>query len=144
MERVSPEDASGHDTRAWFLATCPDPQLRDARRAIQLAKRATALAPRERSFWVTLGAAHYRAGNWQDAVDALGKAQQRPETSSWRLFFLAMVHGQLGHKDRARECYDRAVGLMDRNHPADRELRRLCAEAQEVLGIRVRKSRSPP
>jgi tetratricopeptide (TPR) repeat protein len=136
LDRVSPEDAAGHDLRAWFLATCPNPQLRDARRAVQLAKRATALAPGERSYWLTLGAAHYRAGNWHEAVESLGKARQHPETSCWRLFILAMAHGKLGHKDRARACYDQALGLLERNHPGDRELRRLRAEAREVLGIR--------
>src|SRR5262249_31765526 len=81
MDRVSPEDGAGHATRAWFLAFCPDPQLRDARRAVELAMRATALAPGEREYWTTLGAAQYRAGSWPEAAEALSHGQQPAESS---------------------------------------------------------------
>jgi serine/threonine protein kinase len=135
VDRLSPEDAAGHDSRAWFLATCPDPQFRDARRAVELAKRATALAPMEWGYWITLGAAHYRSGSWQAAIEALSKAHHQPEGDSGSLFFLAMAHGQLGHKDQARQCYDKAILLMEKNQPGDRELSRFRAEAEQVLGI---------
>src|SRR5262249_4342695 len=50
-DRVSPEDAAGHDCRAYFLATCPDPQFCNPRRAVELAKRATTLVPKEKGYW---------------------------------------------------------------------------------------------
>jgi tetratricopeptide (TPR) repeat protein len=135
-DRVSPEDAAGHDTRAWFLASCPDPQLRDARRAVEVARRATTLAPREHSYWTTLGIAHYRAGNWQDAIEASGKAQEVFEGSGWSYFCLAMAHGQLGHKDQARGWYDKGVQWMKKDRFDSRQLSGLRAEAEQVLGIK--------
>jgi uncharacterized protein HemY len=135
MDRVSPGDANGHDWRAWILATCPDPQLRDARRAITLAQRATALAPKEQSYWVTLGAAYYRAGQWQDALDTLSKAEPLPIASIDKFFFLAMAHAKLGHKLQARQCYDQAVQLMEKHRPHDWGLRSFREEAEQVLGI---------
>jgi tetratricopeptide (TPR) repeat protein len=136
-DRVNPDDAAGHDTRAWFLATCPEPQFRDARRAVELAKRATAHAPREEGYWITLGAAHYRAGSWPEAIEALTKAEQLAGPAARNLFFLAMAHARLGHADQARQCYDHAVGLLENNSQEDREVRRFRAEAEQVLGIKA-------
>jgi serine/threonine protein kinase/tetratricopeptide (TPR) repeat protein len=133
-DRVNAEDGAGHDVRAWFLATCPDPQFHDARLAVELAKRAITLAPTG-WYWVTLGAAHYRAGNWQDAVATLTKALELPEGSAWSFFFLAMAHAKLGHPDQARQCYDRAVQFMEKSRADHRELSRFRREAEQVLGI---------
>src|SRR5262249_32877586 len=47
---------------AWLLATCPDANLRDPGRAVELAKKAVGLAAKDGSNWATLGTAHYRAG----------------------------------------------------------------------------------
>ena len=44
-----------------------------------------------------------------------------------------MAHWQLGHKDEARQWYDKAVEWM-KNNPADDELTRFRAEADELLG----------
>jgi tetratricopeptide (TPR) repeat protein len=65
-------------TLAWVLADCPDPKLRDARRAVELAKKAVELTPKDAEgtnhFWHILGMAHYRAGNWKKAVAAHDKS----------------------------------------------------------------------
>jgi tetratricopeptide (TPR) repeat protein len=137
IDRVSPEDAAGHDMRAWFLAAGPDPQFHDARRAVELAKKATTLVPKELGYWTTLGAAHYRAGNWQEAVAVLSRPQHLFPYSCWNYFLLAMAHGRLGDQDEARRWYDRAVQLMDKDHSGDWELSRFRAEAEQVLGIRA-------
>ncbi|MHC4164055.1 MAG: hypothetical protein ACYSUM_18170 [Planctomycetota bacterium] len=47
---------------------------------------------------------------------------------------LAMEKHKLGQKD-AREWYDKAVAWMDKHKPDDQELKRVRAEAEEVLGI---------
>lgn len=59
-----------HNHIAWFLATCPDPKLRDPSRALASAKKAVELAPEEGDHWNTLGVAHYRAGHWHGAIEA--------------------------------------------------------------------------
>jgi serine/threonine protein kinase len=139
-DQASPGDAAGHHIRAWFLVTCPDPQFRDARRAVNLAKRATELAPKEKEYWVTLGLAHYRAGNWREAVTAPNKAMNGlvdigTAADGWTLFLQAMAHWQLGDKEQARRCYDQAVTWTDRNETRNKELRRFRAEAAQLLGI---------
>jgi serine/threonine protein kinase len=128
-------DAPNHDVRAWFLANCADLQFRDPRRAVSLAKRATELAPKEKGYWTTLGLAHYRAGNGQEAVTALSSALQQAPADGWKLFVLAMAHWQLGHKEEARRCYDEAVAWTEKHDPRNRELRRFRTEAEQLLGM---------
>src|SRR5262249_7105699 len=82
QERATPQDAAGLAEIALFLATCCDPQFRDPRRAVELAKRAEALAPRETRYWYILGVAHYAAGNWRDAIQAIEKSGQSPAGDS--------------------------------------------------------------
>jgi serine/threonine protein kinase len=135
IKRINPEDADALDTGAWFLATCPEARLRDARRAVDLARRATTLAPQEQDSWTTLGAALYRAGDWRAAIEALGKARAGPEASAWNFLFLAMAQAKLGRGDWARRCYDEATVLMGKSRVGRRELSRLRAEAEQVLGI---------
>ena len=138
--RAYPDLKHGDNLRAWVLATCPDPQFRDAPRAVELAKKATALAPKGRGYWATLGAAHYRAGNWQDAIEALSQSLARSDDDSgWALLFLAMAHAQLGHKDQARQWYDKAIVWTEKSRSINRELIRFRAEAEEVLGIKSAK-----
>ncbi len=63
-----------------FLATCPDPQFRDPAMALELAKKSVNSAPNQGSYWNDLGVAHYRAGNWQEAIVSLEKAIQLKRT----------------------------------------------------------------
>jgi tetratricopeptide (TPR) repeat protein len=131
---------------AWSLATCPDPNFRDAQRAVRLAQQATSYPPLANmtagSYWPTLGVAYYRAGNWNQALEAFEKGrelQQSPASRDW--FFQGMAHWRLGHKDEARRYYDLADYGMGMFGPTyqNEELRRLRAEAAEVLGLKEKK-----
>ncbi|HEV3341824.1 MAG TPA: tetratricopeptide repeat protein, partial [Pirellulales bacterium] len=120
---------------AWLLANCSDPRFRDAGRATELAKRAVDLAPRDGGFWNTLGAAHYRAGDWKGAVLALTKAtelRQGGTLSDW--LFLAMAERRLENKEAARRWYDQATAWIQRNKPLAKDLERFRVEAAELLG----------
>jgi tetratricopeptide (TPR) repeat protein len=87
-----------------------------------------------------LGAAHYRAGAWKKAVDALDVAAVlRLGGDDFDLYLLAMAHWKLGHKDQAREYYDRAVQWTEKNRADDDEHRRFRAQAADVLGIEKKK-----
>jgi tetratricopeptide (TPR) repeat protein len=122
---------------AWLLATCPESRLRDPRRAVELARKATQLLPKQGACWYTLGVAHYRAPSPKEALAALNKSMElRKDGDGSGWFFLAMAHWQLGDKDQARRWYDRAVEWMEKNRPQDEELRRFRAEAEEVLQIK--------
>jgi tetratricopeptide (TPR) repeat protein len=134
LAREEPEALNG---LAWFLATCPDASLRDPKRAVELARQATTKAPKAGEMWNTLGVAHYRAGEWHAAIDALEKSMKlRRGGDSGDWFFLAMAHWQLGGKGEARKWHERAVQWMDRNNPRDEELQRFRAEAAALLQVK--------
>ena len=74
--------------------------------------------------------------HWPVAIAALEKSTElrhRREPIGW--LFLAMAHWQLGEKEEARRWYDKAVEWIEKDKPNDKELRRFCAEAKELLGV---------
>ena len=67
--RVNPHDAASHNNFAWFLATCPEAERRDGKRAVELARKACEL--RQNKDYVTLdtlAAACAEAGQFDEAV----------------------------------------------------------------------------
>jgi tetratricopeptide (TPR) repeat protein len=124
---------------AWNLATCPDRRVWKPDRAVELAKKAIQLAPKDGMYWNTLGVAQYRAGDHKAAIETLTKAVElRSGGDAFDWFFLAMAHWQLKHKEEARRWYDKAVAWMDKNEPKDEELLRFRDEAAKLLGIPVK------
>lgn len=118
----------------WVLATCPEPRLREADRALELAQQAVLHAPEQGDFWSTLGTAQYRTGDWEESMSSLEKAMElRDGGNSFDWFFLAMGHWQLGQPDEARRWYDRAVEWMKQHKPNDKELQRFRAEATALM-----------
>ena len=135
--RLEPNRGSLNSDLAWFRAICPDAKFRNIQEAVQLAKKATELDPKNGYSWLALGVARYRAGQWQGAVADLEKSTDlRPRDNSVRQLFLAMAHWQLGDKGPARRFYNQAVEWLEKNQPPDpEELRRFRAEAAALLGI---------
>jgi tetratricopeptide (TPR) repeat protein len=132
--KLDPKYAGGWNNLAWLLATWPDSSRWEPRRAVESAKQAVDLEPKEGNYRNTLGVAHFRAGNFKEAVAALEKSMElRKGGDSFDWFFLAMAQWQLEQKDKARELYDRAVQWMDKNQPKDEELRFFRAEAEELM-----------
>jgi serine/threonine protein kinase/Tfp pilus assembly protein PilF len=129
-----PDHPGAHHHLGWFLATCPDPALRDPGRAQELAWKAVALAPEVADCWNTLGAAHYRAGHYEAAVAALEKAAGlRPRGNGSGFFFLAMAHWRLGKKEQASRWYDRGVQELDQDRLRSAATARFRAEAAALL-----------
>jgi tetratricopeptide (TPR) repeat protein len=123
---------------AWLLATCPIPQLRDPVRAVELSRRAVEKVPGQRVFHPSLGVALYRAGDWRASVAELRRSMdldKGDDCFAW--YFLAMAYWQLGQKDEARACYDKAVAWKERNlpWPLNEDLLRLRAEAEALMGL---------
>ena len=128
--------ATALNNLAWLEATCSDARFWNGREAVRHARRATVLQPEVGNYWNTLGAAHYRAGEWEDAKAALTQSMAlRTDGDSFDWFFLAIVELKLGRPAEAREWYDRAVESFHRSLPYNDELYRFQVEAAEQLGI---------
>src|SRR5205823_1316215 len=118
----------------WLLVTCADRKQWKPAEAVEFAKKAIQLEPKAGTYWNTLGAAHYRAGNWKDAIAALQKSMDlRNGGDSFDWFFLAMAHWQLGEKEQAKKWYEKAVVWTEKNNPKDEELKCFRSEAKALL-----------
>ncbi|MBI2826104.1 MAG: protein kinase [Planctomycetia bacterium] len=134
MVELAPNDAGALNNLAWQSATTPDPRARKASLAVELATKGIQLDPKSTLLPNTLGVAHYRAGNWQEAIEWLTKSMgARNGGDSFDWFFLAMAHWQLGNKDEARKWHAKAVEWMNANRPKHHELLRFRAEAEELM-----------
>jgi serine/threonine protein kinase/Flp pilus assembly protein TadD len=142
--KLAPADVLAHKGLAWLLAMCPEAKLRDPVRAVELARKAVQLAPKNGDCWSTLGMAHYRAGDWKAAVDAFDKSMElRAGRDAFEAFVLAMTHRKMGDPTEARNWYDGAVRWVENNAPAlekdptlAKDLRRIRSEAEEVLELK--------
>jgi tetratricopeptide (TPR) repeat protein len=116
---------------AWRLVAAPDVRADLVAQAIEWARRAIFLTPGEGSYWNTLGVAHYRAGNWDEAIKVLQKSNEllRGRDLAYSAFFLAMAHWQRGQVTQARSWQERAIDWMAKHEPDNRELQRFRDEA---------------
>jgi serine/threonine protein kinase/tetratricopeptide (TPR) repeat protein len=131
------DDPRCQDVLAWTWANCPARQLREPRRALALARQAVQGAPRQASYWTTLGVACYRTGDWKGAAAAAEESlrlEGRGNSYDW--FVLAMARWRLGARDEARRWYDRAVGAMKDDPRGIQELRRFRDEAAGLMGLK--------
>ncbi len=132
-------DWRAHADLALFLVSCPLLEFCDAKEALRLALRAKELCPAGDDCWRHLGLAHYRNGNWREAIVSLQESLHRRPKSVSDSFFLAMAHHQLGEKNQAKEYFQRGVEWMgDKRIPKGWQpsIWRYRAEAAEVLGIK--------
>ena len=84
---------------------------------MKLSLRAVELAPGQQSYLNTCGVVLYRAGQYAVAVTTLEKSLDagKGQFDGFDLFFLAMAHYRLGHREEARRCLDRAIEWL--GHP---------------------------
>jgi tetratricopeptide (TPR) repeat protein len=95
---------------AWILVTSSDERVRDPKQAVELAGKAVENAPQQGAFSNTLGAAHFRAGNWDQCVRALETSMKlRQEGDGFDWLFLAMAYHQLGKAVEANKWLDKAL-----------------------------------
>jgi tetratricopeptide (TPR) repeat protein len=130
-----PNEPKAHERLAEILANCPDPGLRDPAEAIRIATRGIELSPEDRHIRRALGMAHYRAGNWPAAVEAIRKSMELGaggEALDW--LFLAMARWRQGDRDEARRWYDKAVAWIDDHPSAEGKLRDTRREAAALIG----------
>jgi tetratricopeptide (TPR) repeat protein len=135
-----PKDPMALNTRAWTYATGPIDQ-RDPEPAVDLARRAVELAPGQQLSLNTLGVALYRAEQYAESIPVLEQslAAGKGEFDAFDLFFLAMAHHRLGHRDQARAAFDQAVRWLNEQKSLSeqyaKELAAFRAESEAVLGL---------
>ena len=96
--------AEAHRGRAYILATCPDPKLRNGKEALRSATRACELTTwREIVAVSTLAAAYAEAGDFANAVVWQQKGIQTPTNSS----------GESGHPQTRHNARGAGVPLAD-------------------------------
>src|SRR5262249_16436844 len=136
-QALAPGDAALTNYLAWLLVVCPDPNLRDLKQALELARKAVAAAPDDWRFLRTLGVAQHLTGDDQAAIKALSRSLELHQGGEAIDYFpLAAAHQKLGHKEEARRWYDKGVARTVANEcPYANELAILRADAEAVLGI---------
>ena len=140
MVDLDPKRPGECNHAAWLLANCEDLDLRDPKRAVGLALQAVEHVPQEGAFWNTLGVAHYRAGNWTAATEALRRSMElRSGGDAYDWFFLAMAHQHLGESEKAIGFHRRAEAWADENGSGDDELRRVREEARGLMKEEARR-----
>ncbi|MEX2168352.1 MAG: protein kinase [Pirellulales bacterium] len=145
--KLEPNYSRAYTDLAMIHSNRPDADHRNIRQAVELAAKGVELEPQASKRWTALGIARYRESQWQEARIAFDKSLQLgtnsqggelpwPDAIDW--FFLAMSNWQLGQKEQARQCYDRAVQAMEKGQTWQTDvaqLRRFRAEAEELLKI---------
>jgi serine/threonine protein kinase/tetratricopeptide (TPR) repeat protein/WD40 repeat protein len=138
MAKWLPRSARGLNERAWRLLTGPLGE-RDAKKGLELIRKAVALEPDEAMFLNTLGVALYRNDRWTEAITSFENslAHGKGKYDAFDLFFLAMCHAKLGDAATAKDCFDRAVKWFDAQRGLGEthieELKAFRAEAAEVI-----------
>ena len=132
---INPNDGSANNLLAWFLATAPQEQWRNAEEAVRLARRAVKAAPNSWAFRNTLGVALYRAGALADALVELERSMElQPGAIDW--LFYAMALHRLGRSAEASEWFERSRAAVAGMAEVGDELARFLAEAKETLARR--------
>jgi WD40 repeat protein/serine/threonine protein kinase len=101
---------------AWTMVSNPQIESEAAASVLSKARRAVELDPDDPAIRNTLGVAHYRTGNYDEALKELAisseghakKGQQEP--ADWA--FITMAHARLGHRRKARESMDKLRKLV--------------------------------
>jgi tetratricopeptide (TPR) repeat protein len=133
LASLQPLHASASNQLAWLLAVCPEPSWRDPPRAVALASKAVDVAPDVAVHWRTRGAAHYRAGQWREAIADLERSnslRRGGDSAAW--FFLAMAHAKLDQQDQAHQWRARAVEWMEKHQPRNPVLQALRIETEKI------------
>jgi serine/threonine protein kinase/WD40 repeat protein len=139
--KLMPDDPGALNELAWLLAVRPDGKRRDPGRAVASARKSVQRDRKNWCYWCALGAAYYRAGDWQRAAQALERAAQLHGKTDIELFFLAMTQWQLGKKAAARRSYETAVRWLEGDEGREmmeglpKEVQPLRAEVARLLGV---------
>jgi tetratricopeptide (TPR) repeat protein len=129
-----PDKPGAQAGTAWFLVTFPSERRGGPKLAVVLAQKAVNQGPKNALYQHVLGMAHYRAGHWEKAVEALTASLKLGKGGPEAWLFLAMAHQKRGEPDKARAWYGRAVEWMEHSPEQSGAYRALRAEAGQLIG----------
>ncbi len=132
---LQPDLADAHHGIARVVLKKPDCSERERSEALEHARRAVALRPKDPSFQATLALAEYRSGHWAESIAAAEQSiALTKEVDGSNSFVLAMALWQKGDKGRSRSSFDQAVSWTKKNDPKDAALLAFWREAAKLLG----------
>ena len=138
---LDPENAVAHNSLAWAMTSVPGETPFEIARALDSAKKAVALYPKQWMYWNTLGVAACRARDWKLAAESLEKSiDLNKPGGAIDFFFLAMTRWHQGKPEEAKELFDKGATYRQHN-PGDMELEQFYTETAELLKIRSPKSK---
>jgi len=135
--------AQAYDSLAWGLVRRAQ-EMVSPEIAVELYRRAHEIVPESWLYLNGLGVAHYRAGQWEEAITALTKSTELVGGEHSRNFlFLSMAHWQSGDKAAAANWYNKAIELVQKSNIDIVSLRRSSVytfylEAAELMCIKVK------
>jgi serine/threonine protein kinase/Tfp pilus assembly protein PilF len=144
---LDPENDYAHNSLAWVLVSMPCDPTYDPTEGMLIARKALALAPDNWMYWNTLGVAAYRNRDWKTASESLVKSMSYTGGDPADFFFLAMTCWNQGQKAKAREWFDRAVAVANKDSSPEYrlgELHYFHAEAAALLGLPGPAAEPPP
>ena len=112
------DDAFRLNHESWSVVNRPGRKPEEYIRAFRWAERAVVLAPENAMLLNTLGAAQYRTGRYNEALETLTRCadlnkNKEPDDSA----FLALTHHRLGNPEKAREYFELLRKQVRPNHP---------------------------
>jgi tetratricopeptide (TPR) repeat protein/tRNA A-37 threonylcarbamoyl transferase component Bud32 len=120
-----------------FLLRCPNPKLRNPIRAAHLAGEWASRDPRCLEALQYFALAMYQNGNYKEAQNAHDKIRRiKPNGLPAADFLQAMIHWQLGEREKARQCYADVAARLTRSPSGDEELSIVRAEAATLLELK--------
>jgi WD40 repeat protein len=127
-------DSELYHRESWALVRQPRLNAIQYRFALLQAEHVCRLAPDRQEYRLGLGAALYRAGRYQEAIETLGRADRLDKGSPARLAFLAVAHHQLGQREEARSALAQLRQILDEPRGTkDAESLDLMHEAQALI-----------
>ena len=133
------EDAEKLEDEAWKAIVAPDKDVKAYHAALEKAGKANTLEPNDPSILITLGAAQYSVGSYEDALRTLTNAERTlsdtgEEPDPWNLVFKAITLHKIGRADEAKTALDQLRELCkERPFSEDTELQALLAEAEKLI-----------
>jgi dipeptidyl aminopeptidase/acylaminoacyl peptidase len=127
------------NVNAWYVVSVPDETPEAYAKALRWAKAAARAVPDDGNYLNTLGAAQFRCGMYEEAIETLLRSDalyvetgggEQPANAA----FIAMAHYKLGRTERARAELDRMRELMDDTEATtDEENQAFLREAEALI-----------